>query len=170
MTSHDMTPIAVERSRPGAAEENAAIVRAMYAEFARRDIAAILARLADGVIWAEPDNPWNPAAGTRHGHAGFLEWARVGSASEEILSLDVHQLIAETDTVTVIGHTRCKARITGKTYDTDFVHRRHDPQRPSDAVPRVLRHLRRGRGLPARVTPRQERCECTIRRGITRRI
>ena len=104
------------------AQENAAIVRAMYAEFARHDTATILARLADDVVWTEPDNPWNPAAGTRHGHAGFLEWARVGSASEEILSLDINRIIADADMVVVIGHTRCKARNTGKTYDTDFVH------------------------------------------------
>ena len=38
------------------------------------------------------------------------------------LSLDVDQLIADADTVAVIGHTRCKARMTGKTYETDFVH------------------------------------------------
>lgn len=122
MASSGMSDIAIERSRPEAAEENAAIVQAMYAEFARRDTSAILARLARDVVWAEPDNPLNPAAGTRHGHAGFLEWARVGSESEEILSLDVRQIMAETDTVIVIGHTQCKVRITGKTYDTDFVH------------------------------------------------
>ncbi len=122
MTSRERIGFAVERSSPEAAKENAAIVQAMYAEFVRRDIAAILARLADDVVWAEPDNPWNPAAGTRHGHAGFLEWARVGSASEDILSLDVHQIIAEADTVVVVGHTRCKVRLTGTTYDTDFVH------------------------------------------------
>jgi uncharacterized protein len=117
-----MARIAAGRSSPEASEKNVAIVQAMYAEFARRDIAAILGRLADDVVWAEPDNPWNPAAGTRRGHAGFLEWARVGSASEEILSLDVHQIIADTDRVIVVGHTRCRVRITGKTYDTDFIH------------------------------------------------
>jgi ketosteroid isomerase-like protein len=71
MTSRDMA--AIESPRTNAAAENAATVQALYGDFARRDVAAILARLADDVVWAEPANPWNPAAGTRYGHAGFLE-------------------------------------------------------------------------------------------------
>jgi len=120
MTSRDMA--AIKSPRTNAAAENAATVQALYSDFARRDVAAILARLADYVVWAEPANPWNPAAGTRYGHAGFLEWARIGSASEEILSLDVHRVIADADTAVVIGHSRCRVRATGKTYDTDFIH------------------------------------------------
>lgn len=122
MTSSDVSGTDVQGSDSDVAQQNAAIVQTIYSAFERRDIAAIVARLADDVVWTEPDNPWNPAAGTRHGHAGFLEWARVGSTSEEILSLDVRHLIADAHTVAVIGHTRCKALITGKTYDTDFVH------------------------------------------------
>ena len=86
MTSRDVSRMTVDKSVPRAPEGNVAIVRAIYLHFSRRDLAAIVARLAEDVIWTEPDNPWNPAAGTRQGHHGFLEWARIGSASEEILS------------------------------------------------------------------------------------
>jgi ketosteroid isomerase-like protein len=68
------------------------------------------------------DNPFNPAAGTRHGHAGFLEWLRVGKESEEILALELRQFLSDADSVVVLGRTKCLARFTGRTYETDFVH------------------------------------------------
>ncbi len=78
--------------------------------------------LSPDVTWGEPENPLDPASGTRHGHEGFLEWARVGTAAEEILALEPRRFIADDDCVAVVGHTRCRARATGKVYDTDLVH------------------------------------------------
>jgi SnoaL-like domain len=63
---------------------NAEIARGLYAAFVRRDIPAILALLTDDVEWGEPENPYNPAAGTRHGHSGFLEWLAIGRDAEDI--------------------------------------------------------------------------------------
>jgi ketosteroid isomerase-like protein len=101
---------------------NVAVVRALYAAFARRDIAAILALLDPDVVWGEPANPFNPAAGTRHGHAGFLEWLQVGREAEEILALEPRRFLADAEAVAVVGFSRCLARPTGRTYETDFVH------------------------------------------------
>jgi ketosteroid isomerase-like protein len=97
-------------------------VQEVYAAFARRDVQAILVVLSPDVEWGEPANPFNPAAGTRHGHAGFLEWLQIGRASEEILALETRQLLADMESVAVVGHTKCLAKPTGKTYETDFVH------------------------------------------------
>lgn len=54
-----------------AAQEQVRIVEQLYEAFARRRIDEILPLLASDVEWSEPANPLNPAAGTRHGHAGF---------------------------------------------------------------------------------------------------
>jgi len=101
---------------------NVAAVQRLYAAFGNGDIAAILAVLGADVEWGEPDNTFNPAGGTRHGHAGFLEWLRLGKESEEILALEPRQFLTGGETVAVVGHTRCLARLTGRTYETDFVH------------------------------------------------
>ena len=101
---------------------NVAVVQSMYAGFRKGDVSGILAVLSDDVEWGEPDNPFNPAAGTRRGHAGFLEWLRVGKESEEILELELRQFLSDADSVVVLGRTKCLARSTGRTYDTDFVH------------------------------------------------
>lgn len=101
---------------------NVILVQQLYGAFGRRDIASILSLLDPEVEWGEPPNPFNPAGGTRHGHAGFLEWVEIGSRSEEILALEPHKFLADGDTVAVIGFTKCRAKLTGKVYATDFVH------------------------------------------------
>jgi len=101
---------------------NADTARQLYAAFGRRDLPAILDLLTDDVEWGEPDNPHNPCGGTRHGHAGFLEWATIGRDAEDITVLDIHAVIAEGDAVAVVGYLECVARRTGRGYTSDFVH------------------------------------------------
>jgi ketosteroid isomerase-like protein len=103
-------------------DKNIKIVQELYAAFARHDIEAILRVLSPKVEWGEPANPFNPAAGTRYGHEGFLQWIEIGAQSEEILTLEPRQFITGTDTVAVVGYTKCRAKPTGKIYETDFVH------------------------------------------------
>jgi ketosteroid isomerase-like protein len=101
---------------------NIQMVHDLYGAFARRDIAAILTVLSPDVEWAEPAHPFNPCGGTRRGHAGFLEWARIGSQEEDILLLEPSLFLSGENSVAVVGHTRCRAKSTGKVYETDFVH------------------------------------------------
>jgi ketosteroid isomerase-like protein len=67
-------------------------------------------------------HPFNPAGGTRHGHAGFLEWLSIGRDAEEILLLEPKKNLADETSVAVIGFTKCLAKPTNKIYETDFVH------------------------------------------------
>ena len=99
-----------------------AVVRQLYSAFRMGNVRAILDVLSDDIEWGEPANPFNPAAGTRRGHAGFLEWLRLGRESEEVLVLEPRQFISDGETVAVVGHTKCLAKPTGRTYETDFVH------------------------------------------------
>ena len=110
------------QSSPVPPAESLRIVRQLYAAFGRRDIAGMLAMLDPDVEWGEPANPFNPAGGTRRGHAGFLEWLQTGNAAEEVLELLPQRCLTDADAVAVVGFTRCRARATGRTYETDFVH------------------------------------------------
>jgi uncharacterized protein len=103
-------------------EHNVALVRSLYEAFAARDVPRLLAMLSPSVEWAEPANPFNPAAGTRRGHAGFLEWLRIGNEAEEVLVLEPRDFLANAQAVAVIGYARCRVRTTGREYATDFVH------------------------------------------------
>jgi ketosteroid isomerase-like protein len=101
---------------------NLAVVRQVYAAFARRDMNAVLVHLSHDVVWSEPENPFNPAAGTRHGHAGFLEWARVGHEAEDVEVLAPQSFLTSEDAVAVVGRLKCRVRRTGRSYESDFVH------------------------------------------------
>jgi uncharacterized protein len=102
--------------------QNIEIVKKLYEAFAKRDINSMLQLLSPDVEWGEPENPHNPAAGTRHGHKGFLEWLNIGRQAEEILALEPKKFLTDIDTVAVVGYTKCIAKPTKKSYETDFVH------------------------------------------------
>jgi ketosteroid isomerase-like protein len=103
-------------------EQNIQIVQKIYQDFGKRDIPAVLAALSHDVVWSEPANPFNPAGGTRYGHAGFLEWAQIGNQSEDIIVLEPRKILAQNDIVVVTGYMKCRAKATGNIYESDFVH------------------------------------------------
>ncbi len=101
---------------------NKQLVQSLYSAFGRRDIPAILAMLSPDVEWREPNNPYNPAAGSWQGLAGFLKWVQIGNQAEEILSLEPRQFIAQGNSVAVVGYMKIRARATQKVYESDWVH------------------------------------------------
>jgi ketosteroid isomerase-like protein len=102
--------------------ENIKSVKRLYALFAEKNMNSILKMLSPNVEWGEPANPFNPAGGTRYGHQGFLEWLNIGKQNEEILIMEPQKMLADDDTVAVLGHIKCLAIPTRKTYESDFVH------------------------------------------------
>ncbi|HVX50334.1 MAG TPA: nuclear transport factor 2 family protein, partial [Chitinophagaceae bacterium] len=104
------------------AESNLAIIKQLYDAFSKKDINGLLALLHDDVEWGEPENPYNPAGGTRKGHAGFLEWLNIGKNAEDIIELNPQRFLTDADSVAVIGNMKCRAIKTQKMYASDFVH------------------------------------------------
>jgi uncharacterized protein len=103
-------------------EANIETVRRLYALFAARDIRTILDVLSPDVVWGEPANPYNPCGGEYRGHEGFLKWAATGRQVEDILALEPSKMLANEDSVAVVGYTKIRVIPTGKVYETDFVH------------------------------------------------
>ncbi|MBW7838549.1 MAG: nuclear transport factor 2 family protein [Chitinophagaceae bacterium] len=101
---------------------NIEIVKSLYKAFEAKEIDKVLELLHENVEWGEPDNPYNPAGGTRHGHKGFLEWITIGKKNEEILELHLVRFLTDNNAVAVNGHIKCKAISTQKIYESDFVH------------------------------------------------
>jgi uncharacterized protein len=110
------------REQANPAGENVNLVQRLYGAFASHDFETMLAMLNSDVVWKEPENPLNPAAGTRHGHAGFLEWLKIGKESEDIVILAPRQFISQGNSIAVVGYMKCRAKATGKEYESDFVH------------------------------------------------
>lgn len=98
------------------------IVRQLYSAFMKKEIMVILELLSEDVEWGEPENPYNPAGGTRTGHAGFMEWINIGKDAEDILVLEPRQFLTNDYSVAVAEYMKCRAKPTGKVYESDFVH------------------------------------------------
>lgn len=109
-------------SAPATAGAYIQIVLRLYDALRQGDVSDMLALLGPDVEWSEPANPFNPASGVHRGEAGLREWLRLRHESEEILVLQPRQILSSPDSVAVVGHSTCRARSTGRTYETDFVH------------------------------------------------
>ncbi len=94
--------------------KNIELVQQLYLAFSKRDIDTILGLLSEDVEWGEPQNPHNPAGGTRKGHSGFFEWLNIGRNAEDILVLEPKRFLCDNDSVAVIGYMKCLAKTTGK--------------------------------------------------------
>mgnify|MGYP001321496836 CR=1 FL=1 len=103
-------------------QKNIELVLKLYDAFSKKEINKILEMLDEDVEWGEPENPYNPAGGTRKGHKGFLEWVNIGKDAEDTLILEPKKFLTDNDSVAVLGYMKCLAIPTGKTYESDFVH------------------------------------------------
>jgi uncharacterized protein len=102
--------------------KNIELIQQLYKAFSERNIETILGFLHPDVEWGEPENPYNPAGGTRNGHSGFLEWLNIGKNAEDIMILEPKRFLCDNDSVAVVGYMKCRAKTTGKIYESDFVH------------------------------------------------
>lgn len=98
------------------------LVKQLYDAFSKKDIHTILGLLSEDIEWGEPENPFNPAGGTRKGRSGFMEWINIGKDAEDILVLEPKHFLTNKDSVAVAGYMKCLAKPTGKVYESDFVH------------------------------------------------
>lgn len=65
----------------------------------------------EDVEWGEPENPFNPAGGTRKDHSGFLEWLHIGKDANIILILEPKRFLYDNDSVAIMGCMKCLANL-----------------------------------------------------------
>jgi ketosteroid isomerase-like protein len=98
-------------------------VRALYAAFAKGDMPAALATMADDIVWNEAENyPYadrNPYIGPQAVLMGVF--ARIG-ADWEGFSANSEEMIDGGDTIVSLGHYGGVFKATGKTQRVQFAH------------------------------------------------
>lgn len=100
--------------------DNKRMIRRLYESFLSGDVESVLEVLADDFEWNAPGGaPYN---GIRHGRdqmRDFFEqlrrWVRVDQ-------MDIDDVIAEGDTVVVIGRQRATVLETGRHFETPWAH------------------------------------------------
>ena len=104
-------------------EENVKVVRSAYQAFRSGDIAALLEFLTEDVVWIQPGPPDTiPSAGRRVGRQGVADYFESIARSFDIEGFEVREILAEGETVVVLGAYRRRVRATGKLDVSDWVH------------------------------------------------
>lgn len=102
---------------------NVAVVEALYAAFARGDMAAAMAGMAPDIVWTEAENyPYadrNPYVGPEAVLHGVF--ARIG-ADWDGFTVTSHERIDAGDTVVSLGRYSGVCKATGKAMDAQFAH------------------------------------------------
>lgn len=99
-----------------------ALIRDLYAAFARGDVSAILAAFDDEIVWEEAEG--FPRVGGRHvGVEAVL--SALGSLPRDwdAMTVEPQQFFADGDVVVVLGETSGTYRATGRSFATPFAHR-----------------------------------------------
>src|SRR4051794_23697306 len=97
------------------------VVQALFAAIGNGDSEAILATLTDDVEWWVNGPAEVPFAGTHRGHEEVLRYFAAFNAAVDYESGNLVQMIAEGDSVVVVGEERWRAKPTGKIADNRWV-------------------------------------------------
>lgn len=103
-------------------EENRSIVEQAYNNFKTGNIEALLNLLSDDVTWTLPEMEGVPFAGKRTGRASVSEFFATVGASQEVVSFEPRELIAEGDKVVALGSYEWRVKANGREFGGDFAH------------------------------------------------
>ena len=103
-------------------ESHLQAVKKVYEAYERGDLDAVLAVLADDIVWANPYPPHVPLAGVFEGHLAFRRFVGAIRESTESLAFEVREFVAQGDKVVVLGWERVIARPTGRVYENPWAH------------------------------------------------
>ena len=101
---------------------NADVVQQGYEAFGRGDIPALLDLLTDDVEWTLQGPSVIPFAGTRHGREGVAEFFSVLDETLEFEQFEPREIVAQGDTVVVVGIERSLSKATGHKIEQEWAH------------------------------------------------
>ena len=103
-------------------EQNKSVVNQAYSNFKTGNINALLDLMADEVNWTLPEMEGVPFAGTRTGRASVGEFFESVNSTQESLSFEPRELIAEGDKVVALGSYQWRVKSNSREFGGDFAH------------------------------------------------
>ena len=103
-------------------EQNKSVVNQAYSNFKSGNINALLDLMADDVSWTLPVMGGVPFAGTRSGRASVGEFFATVDSTQESLTFDPRELIAEGDKVVALGSYQWRVKSNSREFGGDFAH------------------------------------------------
>jgi ketosteroid isomerase-like protein len=103
-------------------QTNVAVVQQAYEAFGRGDIPGVLDLLTDDVVWTLQGPSTIPFAGTHRGREGIAEFFSLVGEALEFEQFEPREVVAQGDTVVVLGYERSFAKATGSPLEQEWVH------------------------------------------------
>jgi ketosteroid isomerase-like protein len=100
-------------------EKNIQTMRDFFAAIGRGDKEALLALVAEDIVWIIPGEDW-PLAGTHRGQTGLADLLETASKTMET-STEPREFMAQGDRVLVVGVARGKVKATNKAFEDDWI-------------------------------------------------
>lgn len=97
------------------------VVREMFTRFEQKDLAGVMEFVNPNSSWFFPGNPKIlPWAGWYRG-AGLMRFFILCANNLEYISYKSHTFYVDGEYVTVLGHERCRVKVTERIFDNDLV-------------------------------------------------
>ena len=104
------------------ANDNKNLVMGGYRLFQSGDIRGLLELYHDDAEWIGPESDIVPFAGRFHGKAGIAQFFTKLDTAVQAVQFAPQHVIAEGDKVVVSGVSTWRVRLTGRSYDSSWVH------------------------------------------------
>ncbi len=108
-----------------AEQDNSTVVQGLYDSFKAGDIDAMLGGMSDTVEWQLPEIAGVPFSGKRQGHDSIREFFAIVADMQDVNEMELDTVVAQGDTVVVLGHYVWRVRATGRNFTSDFAHAFH---------------------------------------------
>jgi ketosteroid isomerase-like protein len=103
-------------------EQNKSVVNQAYSNFKTGNIVGLLDLMADDVNWTLPEMEGVPFAGTRTGRASVGEFFATVNSTQESLTFEPRELIADGDKVVALGRYQWRVKSNSREFGGDFAH------------------------------------------------
>ncbi len=101
-------------------QENTKLVQQAYQLFKAGNIPALLDMCSDTVEWVFPELKGVAVTGTHRGRKGVADFFTKLAQTQETLSFEPREFIAQGDKVVVLGHYAFRVKATGKQFESDW--------------------------------------------------
>jgi len=101
-------------------QENTKLVQQGYQHFKSGNIPALLDMLSDNVEWVFPELKGVAVTGTRRGRKEVADFYAKLAETQETLSFEPREFVAQGDKVVVLGHYSFRVKATGKQFESDW--------------------------------------------------
>jgi ketosteroid isomerase-like protein len=103
-------------------EQNKSLVNQAYSNFQSGNLPALMALMSDDVTWTLPEMAGVPFAGKRSGRDAVSEFFSLLGASQEAITFNPRELIADGGRVVALGSYEWKVLANGREFKGDFAH------------------------------------------------